>query len=50
VSGNADVYVIAANGGTPSNLTNSPEQENWVSVGTVPPTGVSASQAAVRRR
>jgi len=50
LSGNADVYVIAANGGTPSNLTNSPEQESWVSVGVVQAGSVSANRAAVRPR
>jgi hypothetical protein len=38
--------VVSANGGIPSNLTNSPEQETWVSVGVVQ----AGSVAAVRRR
>jgi hypothetical protein len=49
-AGNADLFVVGATGGTPLNLTNSTEQENWVSVGTVPPSGVSASLAGARRR
>ena len=48
--GNSDVYVVAASGGTPTNLTNSPEQESWVSVGVVQAGSVSASRAAVRPR
>lgn len=50
VSGNADVYVVTSGGGAPSNLTNSPEQESWVSVGMVQAGSVSASRAEVRRR
>ena len=49
-SGNSDVYVVAANGGTPSNLTNSQEQESWVSVGMVQAGSVSASRVATRPR
>ena len=50
VLGNTDVYIVAASGGAPSNLTNSPEQETWVSVGMVQAGSVSPSRAAVRRR
>ena len=48
--GNSDVYMIPAGGGTPFNLTNSPEQESWVSVGVVQAGSVSANRTAVRRR
>jgi hypothetical protein len=43
-TGNPDIYMLGMPGGTPVNLTHSPEQENWVSVGTVPLSGVSASR------
>jgi Tol biopolymer transport system component/type 1 fimbria pilin len=49
-SGNPDIYRVFLAGGTPTNLTNSQEQENWVSVGTVPPGGVSVSLAGTPRR
>lgn len=49
-TGNLDIYMVFLAGGTPTNLTNSPDQENWVSVGTVPLSGAFASRTAVRRR
>lgn len=49
-TGNPDLYMVFLAGGTQINLTNSPEQEYWVSVGTVPASGVSASLAGTRRR
>jgi hypothetical protein len=49
-TGNSDVYMVGASGATPVNLTMSPEQENWVSVGVVPAGSASVSGAAVRRR
>jgi len=49
-TGNPDIYMVWLAGGTPTNLTNSPEQENWVSVGTVPAGAVSASLPATRNR
>jgi Tol biopolymer transport system component len=49
-AGNSDVYVVTANGGAPSNLTNSQEQESWVSVGLVQAGSVSASRAGLRSR
>lgn len=48
--GLSDVYVVTANGGAPSNLTNSPEQETWVSVGMVQAGSVAANRAMVRHR
>lgn len=38
-TGNLDIYMVLLAGGSPANLTNSHEQENWVSVGTVPLSG-----------
>ena len=49
-TGNADIYMVFLAGGTQTNLTNSLEQEYWISVGTVPPGGGSASLAGIRRR
>ena len=48
-TGNPDLYMVFLAGGTQINLTNSPEQENWVSVGTVPLSGASASRTAGSR-
>jgi Tol biopolymer transport system component len=49
-TGNSDVYMVGVSGGTPVNLTISPEQENWVSVGVVQAGSVSASRTAQRPR
>ena len=48
--GNSDIYMVGLAGGTATNLTNSQEQENWISVATVPPGGGSAGLAGIRRR
>lgn len=48
---NGDVFVLRLSGGQPTNLTNSPDWEDWVSFGPPPPSRGAASswQAAASR-
>jgi type 1 fimbria pilin len=41
-TGNQEVYIVLLSGGAQANLTNSPEQESWVSIATIPFSGVAA--------
>jgi len=46
-TGNQEIFMVLLSGGAPANLTNSPEQESWISIATIPSSGVAAGS---RRR
>ena len=46
-TGNQEIFMVLLSGGAPANITNSPEQEGWISIATIPFSGVAAGS---RRR
>ena len=48
-AGNQDVFAVPAGGGTPINVTHSPEREEWVSMGTIGGSTAPA-RASLRRK